>query len=47
MTVSLLATEPRTMTLYQAHTPAQARQLLGDGSDVIVVVPSSTRTTTW
>jgi GT2 family glycosyltransferase/glycosyltransferase involved in cell wall biosynthesis len=26
------------MTLYQAHTPAQARELLGD-SDVVVVVP--------
>ena len=27
------------MTLYQARTPAEARQLLGDGSDVVVVVP--------
>jgi GT2 family glycosyltransferase len=27
------------MTLYHAHTPAEARQLLGDGSDVVVVVP--------
>jgi len=27
------------MTLYHTDTPAQARQLLGDGSDVVVVVP--------